>query len=263
MGPGIAWLMILSGLLVVQFLFWVVYRVRGNAAIVDVGWTLGIGLAALFLVLAGPRPARVSDFILAAMILLWSLRLGLHLVRRVSRGPEDPRFSDLRRRLGRYAPWAFFLIFELEGLMGSVFVLPLLFVVWSPSPGARIWLWVGVLVWLLGWLGESQADRQLVHFKKSPEGQKGGVCRAGWWAYSRHPNYFFEWLVWIGIALFASGARDGVWSWICPALMLGLLLKGSGIPPTEAQALKTRGEAYRRYQEEVSSFIPWGPRRPG
>jgi steroid 5-alpha reductase family enzyme len=114
------------------------------------------------------------DFILAAMILLWSLRLSLHLVRRVSKGPEDPRFSDLRRRLGRYAPLAFFLIFELEGLIGSVFVLPLLFVVWSQSLGARIWLWVGVLVGLLGWLGESQADRQLVHFKKSPEGRKGG-----------------------------------------------------------------------------------------
>ena len=184
--------MVLAGMLIVQFLFWIIHRVRQNAAVVDVGWTLGIGLAALFLVWASPTPVLASHLILAAMIFLWSSRLGLHLVRRVFHGPEDPRFSDLRHRLGRSAGVVFFLIFELEGLVGSVFVLPLLFVAWSPTSGARIWEWTGAIVWLIGWLGESQADRQLARFKTSPEGQQGQVCRVGWWACSRHPNYFLS-----------------------------------------------------------------------
>jgi len=115
-------------------------------------------------------------------------------------------------------------------------------------------------------VGERLADRQLDAWKADPANQ-GKTCRRGLWAWSRHPNYFFEWTHWLayplmGGALFASGL--GAWwplTLLGPAVMLALLLRGTGIPHTERQALKSRGDDYRRYQQEVSAFIPWPPSR--
>jgi steroid 5-alpha reductase family enzyme len=112
----------------------------------------------------------------------------------------------------------------------------------------------------VSWIGESVADRQLGRFKTRP-GSRGLACREGLWRYSRHPNYFFEWLVWIAYSLLAWPAPHGYLALPIPLLMLFFLLRVTGIPYTEAQALRSRGEAYARYQREVSAFIPWFPRR--
>ncbi|EQD44697.1 membrane protein containing DUF1295 [mine drainage metagenome] len=218
-----------------------------------------LDLTSIFLGWMGPAPL-FPRFLMVAMVVLWSLRLGIHLVRRVWRGPEDPRFVELRNRFGQKASLAFLGIFALQGLIGAIFVLPVLFVSWSSGPVQTGWEWVGIVVWLIGWYGESLADSQLSRFKRSAS-SAGQVCREGLWAYSRHPNYFFEFVLWVGIALYATGSTAGAWSWVCPLLMLILLVKGSGIPPTESQAIKTRGNRYRQYQEEVSAFVPWFPRR--
>ena len=110
-------------------------------------------------------------------------------------------------------------------------------------------------------LGERVADRQLARFRSNPE-NKGKTCRTGLWAYSRHPNYFFEWLLWFSFPLLAVGA--GWWSaaaWFGPLLMLTFLFRFTGIPLTERQALRSRGSDYRRYQREVSAFVPWFPKQ--
>jgi steroid 5-alpha reductase family enzyme len=82
----------------------------------------------------------------------------------------------------------------------------------------------------------------------------------GLWRYSRHPNYFFEWLIWVAFALFALGSPAGLWGLFSPALILYFVLRVTGIPATEAQAIRTRGEEYRRYQQTTSAFVPWFPR---
>src|SRR5207253_10734062 len=108
--------------------------------------------------------------------------------------------------------------------------------------------------------GESTAYRQLLHFKMEPE-NAGRTCQVGLWRYSRHPNYFFEWLMWVAYALFAAASP---WGWLasaCPLVMLYLLIRVTGIPPNEAQALRTRGEEYREYQRATSAFMPWLRRR--
>src|SRR5262249_44045583 len=102
-------------------------------------------------------------------------------------------------------------------------------------------------------------DLQLEKFKKDPA-NKGQTCQVGLWNYSRHPNYFFEWLIWVSYFLFACGSSHGIYSIICPAIMLYLLFKVTGIPATEAQALKSRGDQYRDYQKRVSVFVPWFPK---
>jgi steroid 5-alpha reductase family enzyme len=120
-----------------------------------------------------------------------------------------------------------------------------------------IWIeWTALGLWLIGIAGESVADYQLKQFKADPA-NKGKTCDAGLWNYSRHPNYFFEWLIWVSYFVFALGSPFGWVSLIAPLLMIYFLLKVTGIPATEEQALKTKGEAYRRYQQTTSAFIPW------
>jgi steroid 5-alpha reductase family enzyme len=96
---------------------------------------------------------------------------------------------------------------------------------------------------------------------KANAANRGKTCRAGLWKYSRHPNYFFEWLIWVAFCLFAIDSKYGYLALFPPALMLYFLFRVTGIPATEAQALRTRGEDYRRYQETTSVFVPWFPRK--
>ena len=108
-------------------------------------------------------------------------------------------------------------------------------------------------------VGEAVADAQLTAWKRDPK-NRGVTCRVGLWACSRHPNYFFEWLTWIAYALVATATPMGWLGWIPAGLMLFFILKVTGIPPTEAQARKSRPD-YADYQREVSAFVPWFPRR--
>jgi steroid 5-alpha reductase family enzyme len=119
---------------------------------------------------------------------------------------------------------------------------------------------LGFVVWLVAIMGESLADLQLARFKALPA-NRGKVCSIGLWRYSRHPNYFFEWLIWVALFLFAAPAEWGWTTILCPAIMLFFLLRVTGIPYTEEQSLRSRGELYREYQRITPVFVPWFPRR--
>ncbi len=120
--------------------------------------------------------------------------------------------------------------------------------------------WVNGALWMFAVLGESLADRQLAAWRSDPD-NRGRTCRAGLWRYSRHPNYFCEWLIWCAFATIASAAPLGWLAWMAPGVMLFLILKVTGIPPTEARALRSRGDDYRRYQQSTSAFFPWPPKQ--
>ncbi len=108
--------------------------------------------------------------------------------------------------------------------------------------------------------GEGLADSQLKRFRAQPE-NRGQICQAGLWNFSRHPNYFFEWLVWVGLFIFALGSPLGCATLYCPALMLFFLLRVTGIPLTEELSLKSKGDRYREYQQTTSAFVPWFKKR--
>jgi steroid 5-alpha reductase family enzyme len=119
----------------------------------------------------------------------------------------------------------------------------------------------GVALFALALVGEAVADRQLSRFAKDPR-NRGRVCEVGLWAWSRHPNYFCEWLVWVAFALIAFDP-GWPWSWIAlaaPILMYVLLVHVSGVPPLEAHMLRSRGGAFRAYQARVNAFFPGPPR---
>jgi len=118
---------------------------------------------------------------------------------------------------------------------------------------------LGVIVWALGVGGEAVADAQLKRFRQDP-GNRGKTCRRGLWRYSRHPNYFCEGVHWCTYVVMSIGLPDWWLTLVGPVVMIGALLKVSGIPMAEAQALASRGEDYREYQRTTNAFIPWFPR---
>ena len=182
----------------------------------------------------------------------------LHLVRRIASEPEDGRYQALRREwAGKNVNLRFLFFFELQAVLDVVLSLPMLLVAMNPAPQLSWLEYAGAALWLVAVIGESLADAQLAAFKRDAR-NRGRVCQAGLWRYSRHPNYFFEWFVWVAWLVYALASPWGWTSVICPALMLFFLFRVTGIPATEAQALRSRGEEYRRYQETTSAFVPWG-----
>jgi steroid 5-alpha reductase family enzyme len=244
-----------------MLVLWIIQQLIGNAGIVDIGWACGLGLLALLDGILGGAPT-LQRWTMAAMVVLWSGRLGTHLFRRVVGKPEEGRYRQLRSQWSSGAAWKFLLFFEAQALLDVLLSIPFLLVCSDPGSPANLTpaQFAGIVIWVIAIVGESFADAQLARFKRRPH--HGAVCREGLWNYSRHPNYFFEWLVWIGWALFALPAHWGWIAWSAPLLMLFFLLRVTGIPATEAQSLRSKGEAYAEYQRTTSAFIPWFPKRP-
>jgi steroid 5-alpha reductase family enzyme len=258
------WLLGVPLALGLPFAAWLVYLKTDRADWIDVAWAFSLGgLAGLFAVMgSGDSAQRILVGLVGG---LWGLRLGLHLAIRVSRDPhEDGRYRQLR------ADWSaqgkgrletrFLTFFLMQGMLNLLLCLPFLFAASDPVPGIPAWAWAGALIAGLAVAGEGLADAQLRAFKADPL-KRGQVCREGLWAWSRHPNYFFEWLVWVGFALMALGTAWSLLGLIAPALIFHFLTRLTGIPATEAQALRSKGEAYRRYQQTVSAFFPLPPKQ--
>jgi len=238
-------------------------RRAGNYAWVDVGWSLSFTLAVVLWVTVFPVPAAAWP--LAVMIAAWSLRLGVHLLRdRVLGHPEEGRYVELRRRWSRGGSpaGAFFVFYQAQALLAAVLAVAMVVpFTGPPAGGGRDALrFVAIGVFVLALALETIADRQLAAWKRDPA-HRGQVCAVGLWRWSRHPNYFGEWLVWISYLLYALAWPGGWIAALGPALMLASIFKVTGIPATEAQALRSRGDAYRRYQATTSVFVPWPPRR--
>jgi steroid 5-alpha reductase family enzyme len=150
--------------------------------------------------------------------------------------------------------------FQQQAASVVVLGVPFLLIATNPRPGLAPLEWAALALWCVAVLGEALADAQLAAFKRAP-GSRGQVCRRGLWRYSRHPNYFFEWLIWMSYGLFALAAPWGWLGLIAPAAILYLLLRVTGIPLTEQQTVLSKGAAYVRYQKSTNAFFPWPPRR--
>jgi steroid 5-alpha reductase family enzyme len=231
-----------------------------DASAVDVVWALATAaLGATALALGDGDPAR--RWVLGILIAAWGLRLGLHLgIDRLWRAHgEDGRYAHWRAQAGPRWNATAFVFFQAQAVFVVLFALPALALAGDARPFGTWADWAGVTVWAVGQLTECTADRQLAVWRHDPA-NTGRTCRAGLWRWSRHPNYFGEWLQWCAWPLFALGSAWGAWLWLHPLLVLAFLVFVTGIPHTERRALASRGDDYRRYQRQTSAFIPWFPK---
>jgi steroid 5-alpha reductase family enzyme len=242
-----------------MLVLWEVQRRTGNAGIVDVGWAASIAGLAIFFAIAGDgHPQR--RILVAAMTGTWGFRLAYYLARRVRREPEDGRYQFIREWAGARVQAFLFGFFQIQAIWAVLFAIPPLVVMVAADRPLGLFDLLGVVVFVAALIGEAIADRQLARFKARPD-SRGKTCREGLWRYSRHPNYFFEWVHWFAYCVMAIGIGHIGWITLMgPALMLFFLLKVTGIPPTEQQALRSRGEDYRQYQQTTSPLIPWFPK---
>lgn len=237
-------------------LLWSRQRRTGNAGIVDVAWAGSIGVlgAAFAFIGDGWEPRRL----LAGLLLgLWSARLTQHLWVRVVGEPEDGRYAWMRERFGDRFDATMVWFFQAQALLAWGLALPVVVLADAALEGWRVWDAIAIAVFAVSILGEGVADRQLAAWRTDPA-NKGRTCRAGLWRYSRHPNYFFEWLHWFVYPLLAVGLPWGWVLWAAPIVMLLFVVKVTGIPWTEAQSVRSRGDDYRAYQRETNAFFP-GP----
>ncbi len=232
-----------------------------HMAIVDLIWTAGLGIAGLVYVLS-LESASGRSWCVLIVLGLWSFRLSLHLLRdRVLRGHEDPRYQALANHWGEQSGRNFFGLFLVQIVFVALFLLPFGVAAENRSELWRVSDFIALGIAAVALLGETLADRQLARFRAQPD-NSGKVCREGLWRYSRHPNYFFEWVFWWTFVAFAWGAGNWWVSLLGPAAMYCFLRYLTGIPYAERSSLKRRGEAYRNYQQTTSAFFPWIPHKP-
>jgi steroid 5-alpha reductase family enzyme len=250
----------LAAILGAALLVWFVSLYKRDVSIVDIFWGLGfIGLTWLYHSF-GPE-AGLRQLLLLLLVTVWGLRLSLYLLWRNWGEGEDRRYRAMRDAHGERFWWvSLFTIFFLQAGLIWFIALPLFVVQTCSTPLA--WRWtdtVGLLLWSVGFLFETVGDWQLARFKADPRNREQVMC-TGLWAYTRHPNYFGDALVWWGYFFLALATPEGIWTVGSPVLMTFLLLRISGVALLE-QTISERRPAYRDYIERTSAFFPWFPKR--
>ena len=249
---------------VLMAIAWMVQQRTGNSGWVDTIWTFSVGLVGASSALwpIGGAAPNARQWLVAALVAIWSLRLGSHIAMRSAGISDDPRYAAFAKEWGVDSPRRM-LVFLQNQAFGSI---PLVFAIFIaarfPSDELRLQDYLGALILFVGIAGEALADAQLKNFRRLPA-NKGRVCDAGLWRWSRHPNYFFEWFGWLAYPIIAI-SPDYPWGWatlLAPVFMYWILVHVTGIPPLEQQMLRSRGERYRDYQLRTSMFFPLPPQK--
>jgi len=248
---------------VVQWLAFVLAYVRQTERFYDLtGSATYMTVAAVAVALAPQVDAR--SILLLALILVWAARLGSYLVMRIHRAGRDERFDQIKSSFPRFlSAWtlqALWIVLTLAAALAAITT-----TVREPLGGVEV---VGAVVWLLGFGLEVIADLQKSRFRADP-GNRGRFISTGLWRWSRHPNYFGEIMLWIGVAIVAAPVLRG-WQWvglISPLFVILLLTRVSGVPMLEKRADARWGgqEDYESYKSRTSVLIPLPPgkRRDG
>ncbi|HSC08551.1 MAG TPA: DUF1295 domain-containing protein [Steroidobacteraceae bacterium] len=250
------WLTALPAVILLALVAWGVATARRNAGLVDIFWPLFFLVAVtVYVVTSAELSARAT--LVLALVAIWSLRLSIHLAARNWDAPEDHRYRAIRKRNEPGFAWkSLYLVFGLQALLAWLISAPLAASAGSESP-LGVLDFAAVILVVLGISFETVADAQLARFRADPA-NAGGVMDRGLWRYSRHPNYFGEFLVWWGLFAMALGA-GAWWTVFSPLLMSVLLLKVSGVALLEKD-IGVRRPAYRAYVARTNAFFP-GPTR--
>lgn len=239
-------------LLVQMSVVWVIYRILKNPSVVDASWSIGLMVAGLIYLFSSPSTPRLQ--IVSILLIFWALRLAGYLwYTRLYQGHVDKRYTELSTGWKISQSLGFFLNFQLQGLLIFSISLPFYLIIISNLPQLTAIDSVAILLIIAGIAGETTADLQLHQFKKQ---NSKGVCQTGLWYYSRHPNYFFDWITWFGFTLFALQSSKGYLA-LLSLLILYIVFNEITGPLTERGSVKSRGQLYINYQQQTSMFFPW------
>ena len=224
--------------------------------IVDVAW----GLVFIVITITSLLMSSVihsAKILVLALVCVWGLRLSNHIYRRLrSTTTEDKRYVEMRKKWqsGNQDVAIFFRIYMVQAILASVICLPVI-ILNTSTPGVALpFIVIGLVIWIIGFVIEATADRQLRHFIRS-SANKGKLMTRGIWRYSRHPNYFGEVTLWWGVGVIALGVPFGWIGLIGPALISYLIIFVSGVPPTEKAFAGRPG--WDEYKRRTSVLIPW------
>jgi steroid 5-alpha reductase family enzyme len=228
-----------------------------DSSIVDIFWGPGFVLIAWLSLLCSQLSPRA--LLLTLMVSAWGLRLAGYIAWRNWGKPEDYRYEAMRKRHGRNFPVvSLFTVFGLQGVLMWIISLPIPVGIATP----RTWgvtATAGLILWLIGLLFEALGDCQLARFKADPA-NRGQVMNRGLWRYTRHPNYFGDFVVWWGFYLVAVEPGSWWWTIVGPLLMSVLLIRVSGVRLLES-SLRGRLSGYAEYVQNTSAFFPLPPRQ--
>lgn len=240
------------------FAFFLVAQFIRNNSIVDMGWGAGFVVVA-FVTLISQGAYVERNLLVTLLITIWGGRLTYYIVRRNWGKPEDFRYAKWRKEWGSWlVPRAFLQVFMLQGLLMLIIGYPIIVVNSSPQPGLNFIDYLGLFIWITGFIFESVGDKQLAEFKKDPA-NKGHVIQSGLWKYTRHPNYFGEATMWWGIFLLTISVPLGWSAVISPLTITLMLLYVSGVPMLEKK-YKDNPE-FQEYARRTNKFFPWFPKK--
>ena len=241
-------------------LLWIISVIIKNVSIIDLFWGLGFVTVNLIYFLE-TGDISVRKILLLVLVSIWGLRLSIYLAwRNIGKG-EDFRYRQFRQKYGpqRYWWFSYFQVFLLQGILIMIVSLPLLGANTGTQHENLTWIdYLGIAVWLIGFMFEAGGDYQLARFKSNPQ-NKGKVLSTGFWKYTRHPNYFGDSAVWWSFAIF-SIASGNYWQIVGSVLMTFLIIKVSGVLLLE-KSLDDKKPQYREYIQKTSPFLPWFPKK--
>ncbi|MDF1758361.1 MAG: DUF1295 domain-containing protein [Legionellaceae bacterium] len=245
-------ILIVSSYVFIQMcVIWGLYKLLKNPSVVDVSWSIGLMISGL-IYLFNSQPTN-KIIVTSTLLSIWALRLAGYLwYTRVRHGHVDKRYTKLSDDWKISKSLGFFLNFQLQGILIIIISSVFFWVAKSSYNQLNIFDFLGIFLIIIGISGESLADFQLQKFRKT---HKGEVCNYGLWNYTRHPNYFFDWLTWLGFACLAFEMKYGFIGLIAPLMMYIIFTKMTG-PMTERGSIQSRGQKYISYQQKTPMFFP-------
>ena len=237
-----------------------VSRLIKRMDIIDTAWGPAFIVAASASFFIGGQTVGINlQTLLLLLVTVWGVRLSYSIMRRLISHEEDKRYVELRKKWkGSEALNSYLRIFLAQAVFASVTSTAVIFANLSNSHSITAVVFAGLVIWVIGFFFEAMGDFQLKRFLREPK-NKGKLMTKGLWAFTRHPNYFGEATMWVGIALISSAVFYGWVGIITPLLITYLLYFVSGVPMTEASFSKKPG--WKSYKERVSKFVPLAPKR--
>ena len=235
-----------------------VQLLTGKSGWIDTIWTFTVGLGGIAATLLPAEGANETRrIVVGILVAIWALRLGLHIAARTHEGEDDPRYAAIKADHPKDWPLYLFWMLQAQAIAAFVLVLAVRFAAINPAPFPTVTDLIGIVILLIAFAGEAVADAQIKAFGKT---HKKAIANTGLWRWSRHPNYFFEWLGWCGWGVIAFSGPFGWLALLAPVQMYILLVHVSGIPPLEKHMRDTRGQAFDDYAARTSAFFPLPPK---